>query len=1197
MASYQAFNFCKRLIQLLAAAFMALLVLFSIFFAGMQSKWAKEKAREMLVKALREQGWQVEIEELSGTPPFQWTAQKIHLQINQRDSFDLYDVKMRLAFFPMLRRHLVINYLHVREIAVFYAMDSAEQNSNLNALAQRLKVVLPFEGIAIPSFHFSIKTLKAPHVALHNTSSGFSTEFSLEAAGEIRRDHTDFFLDLNAAPLDDRTSFVKLFIDGNILKGFSRAQLDVSLGTLTYLKGFYQIPFDGAFSLQATAKGLLETWGQLLSGKERSSSPLEIDLSMETKNFLYPKHPFFERDWKMVAHLSLNSDMSGKMNSLHIKSDLLHVKAQADFIKSALQKSTFSLGIPDLALLSSYAHLPLDGELFARGFYDGQQIKLRVNTKDLLIAKQPFDNLDGMLQAEHIQNTWDGTFQMQAKEALIPFELNSAIAIDNYSIFNLRDLSLKTDELTISGHLNFNKTTQALDGALYANASSLDRINLLFPEVELTGNGGLNILFSAKEKDGKVDQDMKLFGLFKNFHYQNTLIDDLIIQTDLKDLYGTLKGDLFLEAEKLYSPKFYLNYCSLNTAYENGVWPFELQAFGTLQDPLEVAASGVWQKEKSLFTMNLAQLSGTLLKNPFSLPSPCSMAWNGESFQIQNCDLKMGQGSLSLNGNFTKTESTAELQAQHFPIDLLTISRPNFSLKGWITASGQIKGDQENLDGFLNVVLENADVGQTGRKAPIKAKGSLQAHLSQKKLQLHADLHASGSQFCDLTATIPMQYQLYPLRFRIDEVRPLSAELITEGALEEIFDFINIGSHRATGLISSRLFLSKTLSSPALQGNIELQNGSYENYFTGTILKEINAEVEALNHQIKLLSMSCKDDADGSVTAEGKLELLPKEKFPYTFQTELQKLHTLRFDTIDCYFTGPLYIKGNSESALAQGNLIVPEANLKIPEKLLVDLPILPITYINKPLHLDLSSLAPLPVFPLHIDLELSATEHVYVTGKGLNSEWEGNVHLTGTNAQVAAGGKLKLINGEYQFSGKTFKLTEGEITFSDKPNSSGYINLSGTLDLSDIVVTAYLRGPLSSPLLTFQSNPHMSTSSILARIIFNKDISDISHPEAIQLANTLISLSGGAAPDVLDAIRRSIGVDRLTIVSARPGTDQIAVQIGKYLIRGVMITLSQSATSSQVIVEVELKQGFIFQAETQEEQEGKFTLKWNKNY
>jgi len=149
---------------------------------------------------------------------------------------------------------------------------------------------------------------------------------------------------------------------------------------------------------------------------------------------------------------------------------------------------------------------------------------------------------------------------------------------------------------------------------------------------------------------------------------------------------------------------------------------------------------------------------------------------------------------------------------------------------------------------------------------------------------------------------------------------------------------------------------------------------------------------------------------------------------------------------------------------------------------------------------------------------------------------------------------------------------------------------------MPDITITAMLRGPLTAPQLTFQSNPQKPTSSILALILFNKDIADISHPEAIQLASTLVSLSGGAGPDVLETIRKSIGVDRLNI-SSKPGTDELAVQIGKYLTRGIMITLSQSATSSQVIVEVELPKGFVFQAETQEEQEGKFSLKWRRSY
>jgi translocation and assembly module TamB len=386
------------------------------------------------------------------------------------------------------------------------------------------------------------------------------------------------------------------------------------------------------------------------------------------------------------------------------------------------------------------------------------------------------------------------------------------------------------------------------------------------------------------------------------------------------------------------------------------------------------------------------------------------------------------------------------------------------------------------------------------------------------------------------------------------------------------------------------------LASPSLQGQLEWQNGTYENYFTGIVLKNVEAKFEAHNDTIRLVQLHANDEKKGEISAKGKILMKPKENFPYAFDAELQNLHALGFDMIDCNLTGPFYLNGNTQNMLAQGNLVVDEAKIQINERLPYEIPTLPFTYVNRPSYLYSKTSRPKRGFIFRIDLELSAEKKVFVEGRGLNAELEGNVHLHGTNTNIVANGALKLIKGEYQFSGKVFKLTEGEIVFNDKPAPSAYVNLNGTLSMPDITITAMLRGPLMSPQLTFQSNPQKSTSSILALILFNKDIADISHPEAVQLASTLVSLSGGAGPDVLETIRKSIGVDRLNI-SSKPGTDELAVQIGKYLTRGIMITLSQSATSSQVIVEVELPKGFIFQAETQEEEEGKFSLKWRRSY
>ncbi len=163
---------------------------------------------------------------------------------------------------------------------------------------------------------------------------------------------------------------------------------------------------------------------------------------------------------------------------------------------------------------------------------------------------------------------------------------------------------------------------------------------------------------------------------------------------------------------------------------------------------------------------------------------------------------------------------------------------------------------------------------------------------------------------------------------------------------------------------------------------------------------------------------------------------------------------------IDCNLTGPFYLNGTMQEMLAQGNLIIDEAKIQLNERLPYEVPTLSFTFINRPSYLYSKPANNHPGFLFQLDLELTADNKVFVEGRGLNAELEGNIHLHGTNTNIAANGALKLIKGEYQFSGKVFKLTEGEIVFNDKPAPSAYLNLNGTLSLPDITITAMLRGP-----------------------------------------------------------------------------------------------------------------------------------------
>ena len=126
--------------------------------------------------------------------------------------------------------------------------------------------------------------------------------------------------------------------------------------------------------------------------------------------------------------------------------------------------------------------------------------------------------------------------------------------------------------------------------------------------------------------------------------------------------------------------------------------------------------------------------------------------------------------------------------------------------------------------------------------------------------------------------------------------------------------------------------------------------------------------------------------------------------------------------------------------------------------------------------------------------------------------------------------------------------------------------------------------------------------SGILSYLLFGKDLSEVSGIQALQLASTIATVAG-EAPDILEMTRKSLGVDRLQIVltpSATEGEETIALQIGKIIFPGFLVSIKQGAedSSPNIAIEVDLTQGFTFEAESQQQPEqGKFSLKWNLNY
>ena len=96
----------------------------------------------------------------------------------------------------------------------------------------------------------------------------------------------------------------------------------------------------------------------------------------------------------------------------------------------------------------------------------------------------------------------------------------------------------------------------------------------------------------------------------------------------------------------------------------------------------------------------------------------------------------------------------------------------------------------------------------------------------------------------------------------------------------------------------------------------------------------------------------------------------------------------------------------------------------------------------------------------------------------------------------------------------------------------------------------------------------------MLSRILFGTSITNLSAPEALQLASAVAALqSGSGSLDPINAVRSAVGLDRLRIVPADVATGQkTAISAGKYIGRKLfveVITDGQGYSATRVEYQV----------------------------
>jgi len=1132
----------------------------------MQTTPFRQEIAAYLIKKAKDHGIILTLSPLQGFSPLRWSFAKATLQLQDGKEIELSNTELKVSLLPILRRHVFIQSLSIEKLNLTFAP------------IEELDV--PFRPIKTTNlpFDFTAKSLRIKELTFSKSKELHNVSFCLLGKVKVSQDFEEIALNLILQePLPQNSFHLELLSSKK--KDLIRGKMFCSIQDSQPLSTFLHLPWQITTETSLRCDGKWSYWQELK--KRKMGDPLSCSFRSHITPYMGGKNPFLEQTWDLGSEVLLYPNLSFSCDHLHVESQTFRGLGKVS-ISSSLSPVEGSLivSLSDLSTLSS----SLQGKVDIKAGLSKEAFLMSLYSDNILIDSVPFSQVEAKAKASLEEIGWQGALTYSLQNPSFPCKGSSDFLLTS-SFLSLENFDLSLQNNEVSGNIRFDKTSKSSRGAFFIRAPELKAFRTFFPSSSLEGKIGGNCSFSYADKDLSLTTHL----VAKNVRYQSTLVNTTEIDLEATKLLTDPQGDLFVSCKSLLARGGEISDLTLNLhGFEKGLQTYAIQVQGIYKEPFSLSSSGSFTIEKEGFTLSSKTCQGLGFHQPFQT-SPFTLSKKENVWSLQNYELLLGSGSFTIEAIVGKEKAFIQTKALHLPLDIISLLYPSIGLSGSASFHGEFTGTPFSSAGQFLATLEEAYLPN------MQAKGSLQAHFSSDTAQLHMHLYATENQFIDFTATFPTNYPFGNAAY-IDTTKPVYGELTAEGKLHHLFDFLKVANQKIEGWISSHLFLSGTIDAPYLQGHMKIEEGLYENYPMGVRLAGIYADIAAFGHELYLQDIHFQDRQKGTAKGQGSLLLNTQEQFPFNVHLALQECSALDSPFLQITTSGNLELIGNTSGCLAKGDLQVDKAVFVLSEKLPIEIPTLPITYINKPIHLEQSELIPSPGYPLQLQLELSSQDTITLKGRGLDSIWKGNLTVTGTPTKITSKGTLTLDKGEFTFSGKSFSLTRGEITFSNRQDQGAHLSLSGELKLPSATIIANLQGPLSSPRLTFQSVPQLSTSSILSLMLFNKDVSEINTLQALQLAQVIMSLSGNGGPDVLGAIRKTIGVDKFQI-SGKEGTDEIALQIGWCVAHGVTVSLSQSPSSSDITVEVDLKNGFVFEAESQNQEEGKFSLKWNCNY
>ncbi|MFT8736345.1 MAG: translocation/assembly module TamB domain-containing protein [Zymomonas mobilis] len=505
----------------------------------------------------------------------------------------------------------------------------------------------------------------------------------------------------------------------------------------------------------------------------------------------------------------------------------------------------------------------------------------------------------------------------------------------------------------------------------------------------------------------------------------------------------------------------------------------------------------------------------------------------------------VGGGSAKLKGYLGNNKTEGSVTLEKIPLSLMDVFRPGLGLGGY--AHGQITWQQDQvtaLNGMVNLTLRGLTrSGIFLSSRPVDA--GIAAILNPEKLALRAVIQDNNQIVGRAQVEWLKERNLTPTIAQFRQM-PMRAQIRFKGASETLWRLLGIDNIDLSGGLAFFTDINGSINHPIMTGKLAMNQGRLEGATTGLTIDQVQLQGNFADTSLIINHFSGDTSNKGRVDGKATVDFAAAQGIGLAIHMRAEDAVLINRDDFKATVSGDLALDSEGDGGRISGDIQIKRANYQLGKTSNASIPRLPIREINQ---IEENPVSQTPPKAWVLDLKTHAHNRLNVTGMGLDSEWRAELDIGGSVDNPSIRGRTDLIRGNYDFAGRRFTIDRGNIRFQGEVPVEPALDLTARATLNSTDATIHVTGTALKPEINFTSNPAMPEDELLAQLLFGSSLTNLSAPEALQLASALNQLRhGGANVDPINNVRKLARLDRLRITSSSQNSQKTAVAAGKYI-------------------------------------------------